>query len=90
MDVRHIATLAKINLSEAEIEKFTPQLKNILDFFAQLQEVNTDRVPETSQVTGLQNIVRPDEVSVTENSDVYLAGSPQEIEDHCVKIPKIM
>ena len=90
MNVAHVAALAKIKLSEAEIKKFTPQLKNILDFFAQLQEVDTEGVPETSQVTGLENVMRRDDVEQCENQDDYIAGSPQGTEDHCIKIPKIM
>ncbi len=89
-EVRHIAKLAKIKLTDAEVEKFTGQLGNILDFFAQLQEVNTDDVAETAQVTGLENVTRPDEIEITENLDAYLEESPHEIEDHSVKIPKIM
>ncbi len=89
-EVRHIAKLAKLNLSEAEIEKFTGQLGNILDFFSQLQEVNTDDVEETSQVTGLNNAFRPDKVEVTKNIPAYLEQAPHEIEDNMIKIPKIM
>ncbi len=89
-EVRHIAKLAKIKLTDAEVKKFTGQLGNILDFFAQLQEANTENVEETSQVTGLENVTRPDEIEITENIDDYLDEVPHEVEDHSVKIPKIM
>lgn len=89
-EVRHIAKLSKIKLSDDEVEKFTGQLGNILDFFAQLQEVDTDNVAETSQVTGLENAYRKDEVEITENIPSYLREAPHEVEDDMIKIPNIM
>ena len=89
-EVRHIAKLAKIKLLEGEVEKFTGQLGSILDFFEQLQEVDTDDILETSQVTGLQNVFRNDEIEICEDIDAYLDQAPHEVEDHMVKIPKIM
>ena len=89
-EVRHIAKLSKIKLTDADVEKFTGQLGNILDFFAQLQEVNTDDVAETSQVTGLENVYRKDEIEITENIGAYLNEAPHEIEEDMIKIPKIM
>lgn len=89
-DVRHIAKLAKIKLSETEVEKFQGDLSGILDFFAILESVDTEGVAETSQVTGLENETRKDEVQVTENNDDLLECTPHQVENHCVKIPKIM
>ena len=89
-EVKHIAKLAKIKLSDADIPKFTDQLGNILGFIAKLQEVNTDNVEETSQVTGLENVTRVDEISITENIPDYLIEAPHEIEDGMIRIPKIM
>lgn len=89
-EVKHIAKLAKLKISEAELEKYTGQLSPILDFFGQLQEIDTENVEETSQVTGLKNIYRKDEIEVTENTDNLLECSPHPIENHSIKIPKIM
>ena len=89
-EVQHIAKLAKLKLSEEDLEKFTGQLGKILDFFGELQEVNTEGIEETSQVTGLQNITRPDEINIGGNEDALLKCTPHKIENHSVKIPKIM
>ena len=70
-EVRHIAKLAKIKLSDKDAEKFTSQLGNILDFFGQLQEVDTEDVSETSQVTGMENELRKDEIKICDNGDDY-------------------
>lgn len=61
-DVLHVAKLAKLELTEAEIEKFTPQLSNVLDHFSELSEVDTKDVEPTSQTTGLEDVYRADEL----------------------------
>ncbi len=89
-EVRHIAKLTKLKLTEEEVVKFTKQLGSVLDFFGQLQEVNTDDVEETSQVTGLQNITRPDVITVDGNEEALLNCTPHKIENHSIKIPKVI
>jgi aspartyl-tRNA(Asn)/glutamyl-tRNA(Gln) amidotransferase subunit C len=58
--VQHIANLANLKLSQEEVEKYQKQLSNILAYVDKLQEVNTDGVEETSQVTGLTNVFNKD------------------------------
>ena len=89
-EVRHIAKLAKINLTDDDIERLSLQLSGILDYFAVLQEVDTDGVAETSQVTGLESVTRTDEIHISENEEALLKCTPHQIEDNSVKIPKIM
>ena len=60
-DIDHIAELARLGLSESEKEKFAKELTAILDFVAKLKEVDTKNVEPTAQVTGTQNVSRPDE-----------------------------
>lgn len=62
-DVLYVAKLSKLDLDEEEIKKFLPQLSSIVDFVSQLDEVDTKGVPETSQTTGLTNILRDDEIN---------------------------
>lgn len=62
-DVKHIARLANLNLSEAEVEKFRLQLSEILDYIEILEGVDTKNIEPTSQVTGLENVKREDETS---------------------------
>ena len=59
-DILHIAKLANLTLSEKEVEKYLGQLSDILSYFEKLNEVDTTKIPETSQVTGLINITRED------------------------------
>lgn len=58
--VQHIADLARIELTQAEKEKYAGELSAVLGFIEQLSGADTDNVIPTSQVTGLVNIVRED------------------------------
>lgn len=64
MDIKHIAKLAHIQLTEEE-KKLAPQLDAILNYVSQLQKISTDNVEPTSQVTGLVNVFREDTVDTT-------------------------
>lgn len=61
-DVIHIAQLSNLALTDSEIDKFTPQLLKILEFVDKLSEVDTDGVEPTVNTTGLENVLREDEV----------------------------
>lgn len=60
--VRHIAKLARLGLSDEEVKKFSTQLTNILQYIEVLAEVDTSAVLPTNQVTGLSNVMREDTV----------------------------
>lgn len=60
-DVLHVAKLAKLELTEKEVEKFQDQLSSVIDQISELAEVDTSSVTETSQTTGLENVFRTDE-----------------------------
>lgn len=79
-EVRHIALLARISLSEGEIEKLREQLSNILENFEILQEVDTTDIPPTAQVTGLENVMREDESAPSFSQKEILANAPQQEE----------
>lgn len=61
-DVLKVANLARIELTDAQVTKFQPQLAAVLDYIEQLNKVDTQGVVETAQVTGLENVLRPDVV----------------------------
>ena len=64
-EVEHIALLARLGLSEADVEKFSEQLSNILENFTALQQVDTTDVPPTSHALAVQNVIRPDQVALS-------------------------
>ncbi|MBI4283369.1 MAG: Asp-tRNA(Asn)/Glu-tRNA(Gln) amidotransferase subunit GatC [Chloroflexi bacterium] len=76
-EVLHIARLARLGLTEAEVDKLGEQLSNILENFAVLQQVDTSDVPPTAQSIALQNVVSEDEVAPSLTQSQVLANAPQ-------------
>lgn len=85
-EVKHIALLARLGLNEEEVEKYSEQLSSILDYVELLKEVDTDGIEPTAQVTGLENVMREDEVERCEKKvrDKLIKAAP-ESEDDLVK-----
>ena len=86
--VQHIAKLARLRLTAEEAEKMAKELSGILKWIEMLNEVNTDNVESTAQVTGLSNALREDIVKPSEASpDALLRCSPLPIVEHQIKTP---
>lgn len=62
VDIGHVAKLANLKLTPAQLKKFQTQLPSILEYVSKVQRLNTAKIPETSQVTDLSNVVREDKV----------------------------
>lgn len=82
-DVRHVAGLARVDLTEEEVDRFTEQFGAILDYFETL-----DEVPETENGPELTNVLRADEVREGLSQDEALRNAP-ETEDGYFKGPKV-
>ncbi|MDP2931841.1 MAG: Asp-tRNA(Asn)/Glu-tRNA(Gln) amidotransferase subunit GatC [Chloroflexota bacterium] len=80
-EVLHIATLARLGLTEAEVDRMGEQLSNILENFEVLKKVDTEGVPPTAQSIALQSVVRNDEVAPSLSPDEVLANAPQKEDD---------
>jgi len=76
-EVLHIARLARLGLTDAEVDKMREQLSNILENFEILQEVDTTNVPPTAQSIVLQNVMRDDGVVPSLPPDQVLANAPR-------------
>ncbi|MFC1932025.1 Asp-tRNA(Asn)/Glu-tRNA(Gln) amidotransferase subunit GatC [Chloroflexota bacterium] len=76
-EVLHIALLARLGLTEAEVNRLSEQLSNILENFEILQQVDTSDIPPTAQSIALQNVVSDDEVAPSLPQDEVLANAPQ-------------
>jgi len=87
--VKHIALLARLGLSEDEVEKLREQLSNILDNFEILKKVDTTDVPPTSHPLALVNVLRDDEVAPSLPPDEILANAPRE-EDGCFRVRAVL
>ena len=76
VQVQHIAELAKLKLTEEEIDRMTQQLSAILDHAARLQTIDTDAIAPTASVAALQNVMRDDLVAPSLSRDDALANAP--------------
>jgi aspartyl-tRNA(Asn)/glutamyl-tRNA(Gln) amidotransferase subunit C len=76
-DVLHIALLARLGLTKAEIDTLREQLSNILEHFEVLQQVDTANTPPTAQSIVLQNIFREDNILNSLPQSEVLANAPQ-------------
>jgi len=74
-EVEHVAKLANLSLKGAEIEKFQKQLSAILGYVEILNQVQTAQIEPTSQVTGLENVLRKDEPGVCLSQAEALSGA---------------
>lgn len=75
-DVEHIANLAKLELSEAEKQRFRTQLSAILEYAQSLQAVGTSDIPPTASVLPLRTVTRSDEVRPSLSREEALANAP--------------
>jgi aspartyl-tRNA(Asn)/glutamyl-tRNA(Gln) amidotransferase subunit C len=88
-DVEHVAQLARLALTEEEIEGFTEQLGVILDHSAQVAALDTHDVPPTAHPLPLVNVLRADEVRPCLPRDEVLAMAPA-TEDGRFRVPRIL
>jgi aspartyl-tRNA(Asn)/glutamyl-tRNA(Gln) amidotransferase subunit C len=80
-EVLHIAALAKVGVTEADVEKFREQLSNIMVNFDALQKLDTRDIAPTAQSIALQNVIKADEVHPSLPQDDVLANAPQREEN---------
>lgn len=78
-DARWIAHLARLELSDAELQTMTPQLSAILDYVQQLQQVDTEGVEPLAHPLPLQNVFRPDEPAPSLPVEQALANAPKRV-----------
>jgi aspartyl-tRNA(Asn)/glutamyl-tRNA(Gln) amidotransferase subunit C len=89
-DVLKLARLARLELTEEEVEKYQTELSEILKYVEQLQEADVAGLQPTSQVTGLSNVTRDDElVDYGVTPDDLLRGVPHK-EDRLIKVKRMI
>lgn len=88
-EVLHIARLARLGLTESEIDRLSEQLSHILENFEVLQQVDTTGVPPTAQSIALQSVMRDDEVTPSLPADDILANAPRR-EGDCFRVRAVL
>lgn len=78
--VLHVAKLARLGLSEEEVERMAGELSGILEHVDRIAELDLENVPPTSHVVELENVLRKDEPHESLDRDVALAQAPDPVE----------
>jgi aspartyl-tRNA(Asn)/glutamyl-tRNA(Gln) amidotransferase subunit C len=87
--VAHVAKLARLTMSESELDKFTVQLGQVLDHASDMKALDLDDVVATAHPFGLINVVRADEVRPCLDHDAVMAMAP-DAEDGRFAVPRIL
>ncbi|RSL33888.1 Asp-tRNA(Asn)/Glu-tRNA(Gln) amidotransferase subunit GatC [Salibacterium salarium] len=87
--VRHVAHLARLSVTEDEVDTFTEQLDAIIGFAEQLNELDTENVEATTHVLDIHNVLREDEQRPSLDREEALKNAPDQ-EDGQVKVPSVL
>ncbi|HEX6549542.1 MAG TPA: Asp-tRNA(Asn)/Glu-tRNA(Gln) amidotransferase subunit GatC [Gammaproteobacteria bacterium] len=88
-DVKSIARLARLSISDQDIPVYARTLSNILEFVAQLERAETDGVTPMAHPLDMSQRLRPDQVSETDQRDLYQQNAPQ-VEAGLYLVPKVI
>ena len=88
-EVEHVARLARLELSEEEIERFRGQLSAVLERAERIQALDLDDVPPTAHPVDLRNVWRTDGVVAFDDVQAILDNAPL-VEDHRFRVPQIL
>jgi aspartyl-tRNA(Asn)/glutamyl-tRNA(Gln) amidotransferase subunit C len=80
-EVRRIAELAKLDLTEDEVDLYAGQLSNVLGYFRRLQEIDTSAIPPTASVLPLKNVFRDDTPVPALSPREVVANAPSALGD---------
>lgn len=89
-EVLKLAKLSKLRLSDEEIEKFQKEISDILGYVEQLSSVDTEGLKPTSQVTGLENVTRKDEILNYGVSNEELLKNAPDTKDGQFKVKRVL
>lgn len=87
-DVEYVAALARLELTEPEIQEYTEQLNSILDYAAILERLDTDDVMPTAHAVPLHNVMREDQAGPSLNHEKALRNAPDG-EEGFFRVPRI-
>lgn len=89
MDVRYVANLARLNLTDSEVDEFQAQLGRIVEYFNELRELDLEKVEPMAHAASIQNVFREDVCRPGLDHALVMANAPQKSADLFV-VPKIV
>ncbi len=87
--IEHVASLARLNLSEKETEKLASEMENIIGYVDKLNELDTSNVKAMEHVIPMKNVLREDVSKPSYDRDKILGNAPTQ-EEGCFKVPKVV
>ena len=87
-EVKHVAKLARLELTDNEVEKYSKQLGDILKYVEQMNEVDTTGIEPMPHAIPVYNVMREDVVKYEQTKEELMANAPYE-EDGFFRVPKI-
>ena len=86
-EVKHIANLSKLNLTDEELEKYTNELSDIVDMANELSNIDVEGVKPTAHILDIQNVFREDIQQPSYDRELILKNAPSK-DAGCVSVPK--
>ncbi|GAK10379.1 Asp-tRNA(Asn)/Glu-tRNA(Gln) amidotransferase subunit GatC [Geomicrobium sp. JCM 19038] len=87
--VEHVADLARLSFTEAEIEEFTNQMSKVIDYAEVLNELDTENVEPTTHVMDVRNVLREDNVKPSLQREEALKNAPKQ-KDGQFEVPSVL
>lgn len=88
-DVKHVALLSRLEMSEKEIEEYSGNLNVVLEYMGIMNSLDTGQTEPTIHVLPLKNVFREDELKPSLAKQLVLQNAPEE-EEGCFKVPRIL
>jgi aspartyl-tRNA(Asn)/glutamyl-tRNA(Gln) amidotransferase subunit C len=88
-DVDRVSLLARLRLSDAELDCFARQLTRVVDYFRQLDELDTSQVQPMAHAIELHNIFAADQLEPSLDRDLALANAPNH-DQECYRVPAVL
>ena len=89
-DILHLAELSNFSLNDTEATSLEKDLREIIGYISELDQLNTDDIEPTYQVFEMQNVWRADEILPQDATREELLALTKESQDHQIKVPKVL
>lgn len=89
-DVKRLADLARLSLTDAELEQFSGEFSNILEYVEQLKDADTDGLKPTYQINGLTTVTRKDELIDYKTTQASLLKNVPKVKDKQIQVRRVL
>lgn len=89
-DVKRLADLARLRLTDAELEQFSGEFSSILEYVEQLKDTDTDGLKPTYQVNGLSTVVRADKIVDYKATKALLLKNVPKVRDDQIEVKRVL